>query len=75
MRSRICESVFEGVFRVRDTGFIYFEGTLEGHGTEAYEGLLLQLQFQGTDLYRSGYTGPDGLTMTYEGFKLSPRGI
>jgi hypothetical protein len=65
---------FEGMFRVSDTGFVNFEGRGEAHGTGVYEGMMLQLQFQGTDLYRSGYTGPDGLTMTYTGFMLQPKG-
>lgn len=69
------QGTFEGRFTVRDTGFIYFEGTLEGHGTDAYEGMMLQAQFEGIDLYRSGYMGPDGLTMTYVGSILSPKGI
>jgi hypothetical protein len=69
------QGMFEGMFRVQDTGFIYFEGSGEGQGTAAYEGMKIQLLFQGTDLYRIGYTGPDGLTMTYDGSILSPKGI
>ncbi len=69
------QGTFHGMFIVRDTGFVNFEGSGEAHGTGAYEGMLLQLQFQGTDLYRGGYTGPDGLTMTYSGYMLSPKGI
>lgn len=69
------QGTFQGMFRVRDTGFIYFEGSGEAHGTGAYEGMMLQLQFQGTDLYRGGYMGPDGLTMTYSGYIVSPKGI
>jgi hypothetical protein len=69
-----AEGSFEGMFRVKDTGFINFEGTLEGHGTDAYRGKMVQLRFGGTDLYRGGYTGPDGLTGTCEGFILSPKG-
>lgn len=69
------QGTFEGMFRVRDTGFIHFEGSGEGHGTGTYAGMMLRLQFQGEDLYRGGYTGPDGLTMTYSGFLLSPEGV
>lgn len=67
------QGTFEGMFRVRDTGFIHFKGSGEGHGTGAYQGMMVQLLFQGEDLYRSGYTGPDGLTMNYTGFILSPK--
>jgi hypothetical protein len=69
------QGTFAGMFRVQDTGYINFEGTGEGHGTNAYAGMMVQLQFQGQDLYRAGYTGPDGLTMIYAGFILSPKGI
>jgi len=69
------QGTFEGVFRVQDTGFIYFKGALVGHGTAVYEGMMLRLQFEGIDLYRGGYTGPDGLNMTYTGFVLSPKGV
>lgn len=69
------QGTFEGMFRVRDTGFIHFEGSGEGHGTAAYEGMTVQLLFQGIDLYRGGYTGPNGLTMAYAGSILSPKGI
>lgn len=65
---------YEGRFTVKDTGFINFEGTFEGHGTGAYEGKMVQLQMQGTDLYRGGYEGEDGLTGTFAGFILSPKG-
>jgi len=68
-----AEGSYEGMFRVKDTGFVNFVGTLEGHGTDAYEGKMVQLQFGGIDLYRGGYTGPDGLTGTCEGFILSPK--
>jgi hypothetical protein len=66
------QGTFEGVFRVRDTGFINFKGTGEGHGTGIYAGMIVQLQLQGKDLYRGGYMGPNGLNMTYTGFLLSP---
>jgi hypothetical protein len=70
-----AQGTFRGVFRVQDTGYINFEGTGEAFGTDAYEGMTLRMQFQGTDLYRAGYTGPDGLTMTYSGYLLAPKGI
>ena len=70
-----AQGTFEGMFRVKDTNFIHFTGTGEGHGTGAYEGMMVQLSFQGEDLYRGGYTGPNGLTMTYSGRILSPKGI
>lgn len=70
-----AQGTFEGMFRVKDTDFIQFKGTGEGHGTGAYGGMMVQLLFQGEDLYRAGYTGPDGLTMTYSGRVLSPKGI
>ena len=68
------QGTFEGMFRVKDTDFIYFEGSGEALGTGGYEGMILQFRFQGEDLYRSGYTGPDGLTMDYAGSILSPKG-
>ena len=68
------QGTFEGMFRVQDTGFIYFTGALVGHGTAAYEGMMLQLRFQGEDQYRAGYTGPEGLTMNCTGSILSPKG-
>jgi hypothetical protein len=70
-----AQGTFEGMFRVKDTGFIHFIGTGEGHGTGAYEGMMVQLLFQGEDLYRSGYSGTNGLTMTYSGSVLSPKGV
>jgi hypothetical protein len=70
-----AQGTFEGMFRVKDTNFIQFTGTGEGLGTGAYEGMTIRLSFQGEDLYRAGYTGPDGLTMTYSGCMLSPKGI
>lgn len=69
------QGTFEGMFRVKDTNFIYFEGAGEALGTGGYEGMLLQFQFQGEDLYRGGYAGPDGLTMNYAGSILAPKGI
>jgi hypothetical protein len=68
-----AEGSFEGMFRVRDTGFINFVGTLEGHGTDAYEGKMVQLQFDGIDLYRDADPNTNGITMTFLGFILSPK--
>ena len=64
---------FEGMFRVRDTGYIHFTGTLEGRGTGAYAGMMLKLQMTGTDLYRGGYSGADGLSATFAGLMISPK--
>ncbi len=65
------EGTFEGVFRVHDTQYIHFTGTLEARGTGQYAGMILKLQMTGTDLYRAGYTGADGLSATFEGYKIS----
>ncbi len=62
---------FEGVFRVHDTEFIHFTGSLEARGTGIYSGMMLKLQMTGTDLYRGGYMGADGLTATFEGYTIS----
>ncbi len=62
---------FEGKFRVHDSNFINFAGSLEGRGTGAYAGMILQLEMTGTDLYRSGYMGADGLSATFTGRIIS----
>jgi len=62
---------FEGKFRVHDTGYINFTGMLEARGTGAYAGMMLKLEMTGTDLYRSGYSGPDGLSATFAGYMIS----
>ncbi len=62
---------FEGKFRVHDTGFINFAGSLEGRGTGAYAGTILKLEMTGTDLYRGGYMGADGLSATFAGHMIS----
>ncbi len=62
---------FEGRFVVHDTGYINFKGMLEARGTGTYAGMILKLEMTGTDLYRSGYTGPDGLSATFTGYLIS----
>lgn len=62
---------FEGRFVVHDTEYIQFTGTLEGRGTGAYAGMILKVEMTGTDLYRAGYTGADGLTATFTGYMIS----
>jgi hypothetical protein len=65
------EGTFAGVFRVHDTQYIQFKGTLEARGTGLYAGMILKLKMTGTDLYRGGYTGADGLSATFEGYTIS----
>jgi hypothetical protein len=65
---------FEGRFTVKDTAYIFFEGKLEGHGTAAYEGLLLKLEMTGTDLYRDADPNTNGIDATFTGYILSPHG-
>jgi hypothetical protein len=69
-----AQGSYEGMFRVWDTGFIHFTGTGEGHGTDAYEGKMVQLQFDGIDLYRDADPSTNGITMTFSGSILSPKG-
>ncbi len=66
------QGTFGGVFRVHDTQYIQFAGTLEARGTGQYAGMILKLQMTGTDLYRAGYTGANGLSATFEGYTISP---
>lgn len=66
---------FEGRFTVWDTEYIHYTGKLQGYGRGAYAGMILKLEFEGTDLYRGGYTGPDGLTASFSGYLMSPHDI
>jgi hypothetical protein len=65
---------FEGRFTVKDTDYILFEGKVEGHGTGAYEGLLLKFEMTGTDLYRDADPATNGIDATFTGYILSPHG-
>jgi hypothetical protein len=65
---------FEGRFTVKDTDYILFEGKIEGHGTGAYEGLLLKLEMTGTDLYRDADEATVGISADFIGYILSPQG-
>jgi len=60
---------FEGRFTVKDTGFVSFEGAVEGHGTGAYEGLLVKFDMTGTDLT---LVGGDSISASFTGSILSP---
>ncbi len=60
---------FEGRFTVKDTGFVSFEGAVEGRGTGAYEGLLVKLDMTGTDLTLQG---GNSISASFTGSILSP---
>jgi len=69
-----AEGTFEGMFTVKDTNYIQFQGKLEGHGTAAYEGLLLKLEMTGTDWYRDADPGTNGIFADFVGYIASPQG-
>jgi hypothetical protein len=69
-----ADGTFEGRFTVKDTDYILFEGALEGHGTAAYEGLLMKLEMMGTDLYRDADPATNGITADFIGYIMSPQG-
>jgi hypothetical protein len=60
---------FEGHFTVKDTGFVSFEGAVEGHGTGAYEGLLVKFDMTGTDLT---LVGGGSISASFTGSILEP---
>ncbi len=60
---------FEGRFTVKDTGFVSFEGAVEGRGTGAYEGLLVKFDMTGTDLT---LIGGNSISASFTGSILSP---
>ena len=62
-----AHGTFEGMWRVRYTDFIHFEGAAEGHGTDAYVGMLVKLSFKGLN-------PPSLINIDYEGIVLSPKG-
>ena len=68
------DGAFEGRFTVKDTDYILFEGTLEGHGTGGYEGLLLKLEMTGTDWYRDADPATNGINAETVGYILSAHG-
>lgn len=68
------EGTFEGRFTNRDTGYIYFEGKVEGHGTGAYEGLLVKLDMAGMDWYRDADPATNGISADFTGCIFSPHG-
>lgn len=58
---------FKGMWRVRYTDFIHFEGAAGGHGTHAYVGMLVKLSFKGLN-------PPSLVNIDYEGIVLSQKG-
>jgi hypothetical protein len=69
-----ADGTFEGRFTTEDTEYILFKGKVEGHGTGAYEGLLVKLDMVGTDLYRDADPLTNGISATFTGSILSPHG-
>ena len=65
---------FEGMFRVKDTNYVLFEGAIEGHGTGGYKGLLLKLEMMGTDLYRDADPATNGISADFVGYIISVHG-
>ena len=64
-----AQGTFEGRFTVKDTDFVSFEGAVEGHGTGAYEGLLVKFDMTGTDLTLQG---GNSISASFTGSILSP---
>ena len=62
-----AHGTFKGMWRVRYTGFVHFEGAAEGHGNGAYDGMLVKLSFKGLN-------PPGVINIDYEGIVLSPKG-
>jgi len=60
---------FEGRFTVKDTGFVSFEGAVEGRGTGGYEGLLVKFDMTGTDLT---LVGGGSISASFTGSILEP---
>lgn len=69
-----ADGTFEGRFTVKDTNYILFDGKIEGHGTGAYEGLLVKLEMTGIDWYRDADPETNGISATFEGYTLSQHG-
>ena len=63
---------FEGKFTTKDTSYVLFEGKVEGHGTGAYEGLLVKLDMSGFDWYMDADSETNGIEATFTGSILSP---
>jgi hypothetical protein len=66
--------IFEGRFTVKDTGYVFFAGKMEGHGRAGYEGLLVKIDMAGIDLYRDADQATNGIDATFTGYILSPHG-
>lgn len=66
---------FEGIWRTKFTDYVYSDGTAEGYGTDAYEGMLFITSFEGYNLYMGGYTGDNGVYFDFEATILSPHGV
>lgn len=66
---------FEGRFTTKDTDHVYFDGKVEGHGTGAYEGLLVKLDMAGIDLYRDADPATNGISATFAGYISSAHGV
>lgn len=69
-----ADGTFEGKFENKDTGYVFYTGKAEAHGTGAYEGLLLKFDMEGMDWYRDGDEGTNGIDGDFTGYILSPHG-
>ena len=63
---------FEGRFTTKDTGYVFYEGKGEGHGTGAYDGLLVKLDMAGLDWYMDADPETNGIEATFTGIVLAP---
>jgi len=63
---------FEGRFTTKDTGYVFYVGKGAGHGTGAYDGLLVKLDMAGFDWYMDADPATNGIEATFTGTVLSP---
>ena len=66
------DGTFEGGFTTKDTGYVLYEGKGVGHGTDAYEGLVVKLDMAGFDWYMDADPETNGIIATFTGSILSP---
>jgi len=67
-----ADGTFEGRFTTKDTGYVFYAGKGEAHGTGAYKGLLVKLDMAGLDWYMDADETTNGIEATFTGIALSP---
>jgi hypothetical protein len=70
-----ADGTFEGKFENRDTSYVLYTGIAQGHGTGAYEGLLVKFRMEGLDWYRDADPATNGITGDCTGYIVSPHGV